>query len=128
MSIIGNCSFASNPVPVPAYDANYEPDGYWDLSDDDSLIFKSDRSGKYNLYDIDVLVARFIQRMQIYGSCYTTKSLESDDIEYLPPGYYFKIKVYNPENPVKLDGTVVSGVQTMRLWGTFFAYRQDTLP
>jgi hypothetical protein len=128
----GEYSFADNPVPVPALDANGNPVGYWDLSaDGSSLVPNPTISGAYDLYDVEVQVARFVQKIPMYGTNYTLKSLESDDIEYMPPGYFMRMCIWNPEQHYKLiDGTyqLVSNYQPCRFWGYFFAYRESTLP
>jgi hypothetical protein len=128
----GTYSFAGNPVPVQAIDANGLPCGYWNVSSDGlSLEYSPTLSGSYDLYDIEVQVARFVQKVPLYGSNYTLKSLESDDVEYLPPGYFMRMKIWNPEVHTDLvEGALVttSGCQPCRLWGYFFAYRESTLP
>jgi hypothetical protein len=128
----GTYSFAGNPVPVPAIDANGNPTGYWDISADGmSLEYNPTVSGAYDLYDIEVQVARFVQKVPLYGTNYTLKSLESDDVEYIPPGYFMRMRVWNPPVHTDLiDGvyTTVTGVQPCRFWGYFFAYRESTLP
>ena len=128
----GDYSFAGNPVPVPALDANGNPVGYWDLTADGmSILPNATVSGAYDLYNIEVQVARFVQKIPMYGSNYTLKSLESDDVEYMPPGYFMRMKIWNPEQHYKLvDGEyqLVSSYQPCRFWGYFFAYRESTLP
>jgi hypothetical protein len=132
MPASGVYSFAGNPVPVPALDANGLPSGYWNVSADGlSLEYSSTCSGSYDLYDVEVQVARFVQRIPIYGNNYTLKSLESDDVEYAPPGYFMRMRMWNPEVHEDLvNGELVttSGYQPCRLWGYFFAYRESTLP
>lgn len=128
----GTYSFAGNPVPVPATDANGVPAGHWNVSADGlSLDYSPTTSGAYDLYDIEVQVARFVQKIPMYGTNYTLKSLESDDVEYVPPGYFMRMRIWNPEVHQDLvDGqyVTVSGVQPCRFWGYFFAYRESTLP
>ena len=130
--VSGMYSWASAPIPTPALNAHFQPDGWWDLnSTGTSLVPNTTQSGAYNLYVQDRQVARFIQKMQIYRNNYDLRSLESDDIEQVPPGYYFRIKVFNPEvhdEFVNGEYLTVSGCQPVRLWGTFFSYREDTLP
>jgi hypothetical protein len=128
----GTYSWAANPVPTPAYDYYFQPCGFWNLNaSGDSLVYDATGSGTYDLYTVERQVARFVQKMQIYGTNQGLKSLESDDVEYIPPGYFFRMSVWNPEVHDELvNGTYVTitGCQPMRLWGTFFSYRQDTLP
>lgn len=128
----GDYSFAGNPIPVPALDANGNPEGYWDVSADGlSISPNTTQSGGYNLYDIEVQVARFVQKIPLYGNNYALKSLESDDVEYLPPGYFMRMKIWNPEEHYTLvSGTYqrISGYQPCRFWGYFFSYRESTLP
>lgn len=130
--VSGTHSFAGNPVPVPALDANSNPVGFWDVSADGlSLSPNTTQSGGYDLYNVEVQVARFVQKIPLYGTSYALKSLESDDVEYLPPGYFMRMKIWNPEEHYNyVDGNYeyVSGYQTCRFWGYFFAYRESTLP
>jgi hypothetical protein len=128
----GTYSWAANPVPTPALNYYYQPCGYWNLSaNGESLVYDATGSGTYDLYTVERQVARFVQKMQIYGTNFNLKSLESDDVEMIPPGYFFRMSVWNPEvHEDFIDGQyiTVSGCKPLRLWGTFFSYRQDTLP
>jgi hypothetical protein len=128
----GLYSFAGNPVPVPALDANGNPTGYWDVSADGlSLSYNSTLSGAYDLYDVEVQVARFVQKIPLYGNNYSLKSLESDDVEYVPPGYFMRMRIWNPEvheDMVSGELVTVSGYKPCRFWGYFFSYRESTLP
>jgi hypothetical protein len=130
--VSGTHSWAANPIPTPAYDYYFQPCGFWNLNTSgDSLVYDTTGSGTYDLYTTERQVARFVQKMQIYGTNLALKSLESDDVEYIPPGYFFRMSVWNPEVHDELvDGqyVTISGCQPVRLWGTFFSYRQDTLP
>jgi hypothetical protein len=126
----GTYSFAGNPVPVPALDANGLPCGHWD-SDGLSLTYNPTVSGAYDLYDVEVQVARFVQKIPMYGTNYTLKSLESDDVEYIPPGYFMRMRIWNPEVHTDLVNNELvthSGCHPCRFWGYFFAYRESTLP
>lgn len=128
----GTYSFAGNPVVVPSVDANLNPVGYWDFDSATlSLTPNPTCSGAYDLYDIEVQVARFVQKIPLYGSNYTLKSLESDDVEYVPPGYFMRMRIWNPEiHEDLIDGQLVtvSGYKPCRFWGYFFSYRESTLP
>lgn len=128
----GNYSFAGNPIPVIALDANCNPVGYWDVSADGlSMTPNTTQSGGYDLYDIEIQVARFVQKIPLYGTNYALKSLESDDVEYLPPGYFLRMKIWNPEIHYELvdnEYVSISGCKPCRFWGYFFSYRESTLP
>jgi hypothetical protein len=128
----GVYSFAGNPVPVPATDANGLPCGYWNVSADGmSLEYSPTCSGSYDLYDVEVQVARFVQKIPTYGTNYALKSLESDDVEYIPPGYFMRMRIWNPEVHTDLVNNELvthSGCHPCRFWGYFFAYRESTLP
>ena len=105
----GNYVFGyPGPWPVPAYDYNGEPNGFWDIHDF-NLLPTSSGTGSYNLYPVEVKVGTFLNEFNIYKDNYQPLLLDSDDIELIAPGYFLRLTAKNsPVDPK--DFTVLANL------------------
>ncbi len=90
----GTHGFAANPVLVKSVDNL----GYWNYNSEDGLLPSMDRTGGFNIFDVDLEVNKFINRVPIFGTSTTYTRIESNDTAWVPPGYYLKVTTHNLSN------------------------------
>jgi hypothetical protein len=110
----GTHSLAGYPVPVPAYPFNGSV-GYWNINPDFTPAWVPDGTGTYNFYDIDIPVGTFMQDFLIYGTNFHPITLDSNDIENVPPGYMLTVTVNNR-----------AGVD-FKVWANLYEYKQSII-
>jgi hypothetical protein len=113
-TVSGGYVFGAQPWPVPALDANHQPCGYWELTEDYNLNYKPDGDGAYNLYPVEARLGVFLNEIPVYGTNYGMTLLDSADIEMIAPGYFLRIYVHNAD-----PGT------DWKLWAWLVCYKED---
>jgi hypothetical protein len=86
----GTHGLAGTPVFVP----NTAGTGWWDLNGA-TPAFNVTQTGAYDWYDIDVVVARFMNKVPVYGSSANYIMLQSADAAHVPPGYAVRVTAFN---------------------------------
>jgi len=87
----GTHGFAANPVLVK--DAKFT--GYWDYSTTAGLTPNVGRTGGYNIFDVDLKVNTFINRIPLFGTSTSYTRIVSNDTAWIPPGYYIEVCCHN---------------------------------
>lgn len=90
----GTHGFGGIPTLVP----NLISAGWWNYSDIYGLTPSLDQTGTFDIYQVEVDVDRFMNRIPVYGDNHVTASLEAADYSELAPGYLLRIKAYNNSN------------------------------
>lgn len=95
----GTHGFASAPVLVP----NYFSNGWWDYDDILGLQPNLSGSGKFDIYNVEKEIMRFINKVYINGTNYNYFRLESKDICKVVYPYFLRFKFTNvPGNSAKI--------------------------
>lgn len=88
----GTHGFAANPTLLP----NYTCSGYWNYDDENQQLLPSlDQSGCYDIYNIDIEADRFMNKLPVYGTNHVYTSLEANDYNQIPPGWFLKVEAHN---------------------------------
>ncbi len=87
----GTHGFASAPVLVP----NYFSNGWWDYDADNGLVPNMQGLGKFDIYNTEKEIMRFLNKIYLLGSSYQYFKLDSDDIAKIVAPYFIRIKFVN---------------------------------
>ena len=90
----GTHGFAANPTLVP----NISGTGDWNYDATNGLAPTFTKDGAYDMYDVVIPVQRFINRIQLHGTCPSYLELDSSDSASLPPGYGLRVQLNNVSN------------------------------
>jgi hypothetical protein len=96
----GTHGFAANPILLKR---SFSHDGDWNYDPTSSTPLTPNMAGDgyYKISDIDRIAHKYINRVPIGGENGYTR-LTSDETAWLPPGYYIRVIVDNPEaEPLK---------------------------
>jgi len=105
----GTHGFASTPVLVP----NVNKTGYWNYNG--TLTPNLTQTGAYDIYDIEVEVNRFHNKVPLFGSATAFNMLQSADSSLVPNNYFLRITAYNMSNT------------TWKVWFIMTLYRERTV-
>lgn len=86
----GTHGLNGNPVFVP----NTAGTGYWDLVGG-SPQYSATQEGAYDWYTVEVLLARFMNKIPVYGNSSNYIMLQSADSSLVAPGYLIRITANN---------------------------------
>lgn len=69
-------------------------DGYWNY-DGVNLTYTLSQDGQYDMYDIEMEVARPVNRVPVNGNSTSYVMFQSADADPIPPGYLVRVAAYN---------------------------------
>lgn len=90
----GTHGFAATPILVKSHLFT----GAWDYSSEGGLVPNMERTGGFDIYDVDMKSNEFMNRIPLLGTSSNFARLESKDTAWIPPGYYIEVEAHNVSN------------------------------
>jgi len=107
----GTHGFNGTPILVP----NHNKVGYWNY-DGTNLTYSSAKTGAYDIYNVEKLVHRFVDKMYARLCDGVPLVFESEDSIKMPGGYLLRVTAYNNSDTA------------WYLFGALECYREFTVP
>lgn len=92
----GTHGFAANPVLVP----NITTTGWWNYDVTAGLTFSNTQTGKYDIWNIEQVANRFVNKFLVFGTNNTYTDLSSEDTSEIPAGYFIRMTAHNVSDTV----------------------------
>lgn len=92
----GTYAFGGNPTLVP----NKTNTGYWDYNPNatNPLTPNTTNTGEYDIYNTDIVVANFLNKIALYPFANNSVELNTDNAWKVEPGYEFRLVLNNASN------------------------------
>lgn len=92
----------------PTFIQNFRKKGYWDLSPEWTPVFRPDGEGLFDWFIVEREVARFVNRLPLFGTESKGLQMSSPETSHLPPGCFVRVICHNSSgNAWKIAGSLM---------------------